>query len=250
MDRLLRQHGGDRRPARHPPGPGQAPTAGRQAEPVLSWDRTKLAGPARWTWDSLDVILDVYSRSVVGWMVAYRPGRHAGRAAAGRHDHRPGCGGWQAHRACRPGHLDDRQAGRHAAERPGGDQVALPPARPRRQPLLPEPVQDPKHHPTFPDRFGCLQDARSFCHGCFGWYNFEHHWGVGLLTPADVHLGRAEQITLARGAVLEGAYAAHPQRFVRKPPVPPRLPQAVWINKPLDPTERLSNFPADLSHRG
>ena len=72
--------------------------------------------------------------------------------------------------------------------------------------------------------------------GFFGWYNFEHrHSGVGLLTPADVHHGRASQITLARGAVLDAAYAAHPERFVRKPPQPPQPPDAAWINKPLDP---------------
>jgi putative transposase len=102
-----------------------------------------------------------------------------------------------------------------------------------------------KHHPTFPDRFGCLQDARSFCQRFFGWYNLEHrHSGIALLTPADVHLGRAAQITLARGAVLDAAFAAHPERFVRKPPQPPRLPEQVWINEPLDPSEPPQQFPA------
>ena len=108
-----------------------------------------------------------------------------------------------------------------------------------------------KHHPTFPDRFGSLEDARSFCQRFFGWYNVEHrHSGIALLTPADVHYGRAEQITSARAQVLEGAYAAHPERFVGKPPQPPRLPEQVWINKPIDAGRRLSNFPADLSHQG
>jgi putative transposase len=101
-----------------------------------------------------------------------------------------------------------------------------------------------KHHPTFPDRFGSLEDARAFCRGFFGWYNFQHrHGGIGLLTPADVHYGRAEQITLARGVVLDAAYAAHPERFVGKPPQPPRLPGLVWINKPLDPQEPPQQFP-------
>jgi putative transposase len=73
---------------------------------------------------------------------------------------------------------------------------------------------------------------------------------MALLTPADVHDGRAEQITSARAVVLEGAYAAHTERFVRKPPAPPRLPEAVWINKALDPSEPPQHFSADLSHRG
>jgi putative transposase len=102
-----------------------------------------------------------------------------------------------------------------------------------------------KHHPTFPDRFGSLQDARGFCQRFFAWYNFEHrHSGIALLTPADVHLGRAEQITLTRARVLDAAFAAHPERFVRKPPLPPALPNMVWINKPIDPSEPPQQFPA------
>jgi putative transposase len=77
-----------------------------------------------------------------------------------------------------------------------------------------------------------------------GAHNREHrHSGIALLTPADVHYGRAAQVITARAAVLEGAYAAHPERFVRKPPTPPRLPEVVWINKPIDPTEPPQQFP-------
>jgi putative transposase len=77
-----------------------------------------------------------------------------------------------------------------------------------------------------------------------GAHNLEHyHSGIALLTLADVHYGRAEQIIGARAAVLQGAYAAHPERFVRKPPQPPQLPEAVWINKPIDPTEAPQQFP-------
>ena len=90
-----------------------------------------------------------------------------------------------------------------------------------------------KYRPAFPDHFGSIQDARVFCQGFFAWYNHEHrHGGIALLTPADVHHGRAAQVITARAAVLEGAYAAHPERFVRKLPQPPRLPTTAWINKP------------------
>jgi putative transposase len=94
-----------------------------------------------------------------------------------------------------------------------------------------------KYRPEFPDRFGSLEDAHGFCTRFFGWYNGEHrHSGIGLHTPADVHYGRAALVQAQRATVLDAAYAAHPERFVRKPPVPPALPTAAWINQPqLDP---------------
>ena len=90
-----------------------------------------------------------------------------------------------------------------------------------------------KYRPDFPARFGSLEDARIFCQGFFSWYNREHrHSGIGLMTPAAVHDGRASTVRDARQRVLSAAYAAHPERFVRKPPQPPILPHAVWINPP------------------
>jgi putative transposase len=92
-----------------------------------------------------------------------------------------------------------------------------------------------KYRPEFPDRFGSYQDARAFCGRFFRWYNDQHrHSGIGLHTPADVHYGRAERVRAQRAEVLSAAYAAHPERFVRKPPQPPTLPTAVWINKPKE----------------
>jgi putative transposase len=89
------------------------------------------------------------------------------------------------------------------------------------------------YRPEFPDRFGSIQDARGFCQQFFGWYNLAHHHsGIGLLTPADVHHGRAGQVQAARAEVLTAAYAADPERFVRKPPEPPALPTSAWINQP------------------
>ena len=90
-----------------------------------------------------------------------------------------------------------------------------------------------KYRPDFPERFGSLEDARVFCQTFFSWYNGEHrHSGIGLMTPAVVHDGRAATMRDARQQVLTTAYAAHPERFVRKPPQPPILPHAVWINPP------------------
>lgn len=109
-----------------------------------------------------------------------------------------------------------------------------------------------KHHPTFPDRFGCIQDAARTATGSSAGLDHDqehYHSGIALLTPADVHSGHAEPIIAAGAQVLEGAYTAHPERFVRKPPEPPRLRQTVWINKPLDPQEAPQQFPRDLPHR-
>ena len=92
-----------------------------------------------------------------------------------------------------------------------------------------------KYHPGFPPRFGSIEDARTFCRSFFGWYNTEHrHSGIGLLTPEVVHRGRGEEVRAARAAVLADAYAAHPERFVRKHLEPPPLPTAVWINPPKE----------------
>jgi len=92
-----------------------------------------------------------------------------------------------------------------------------------------------KYRPEFPDRFGGYDDARSFCRRFFRWYNEEHyHSGIGLLTPAMLHYGQAAEVIQSRQQVLESAYTAHPERFVRGLPAPPRQPTAVWINPPND----------------
>jgi len=90
-----------------------------------------------------------------------------------------------------------------------------------------------KYRPEFPDRFGSLEDARVFCRAFFDWYNHEHrHSGIGLMTPATVHYGRAAAVRQQRVKVLAEAYAARPERFVRGVPCPPELPTAAWINRP------------------
>jgi putative transposase len=91
-----------------------------------------------------------------------------------------------------------------------------------------------KYVPDFPDRFGSLEDARAFCERFFLAYNHEHrHSGIGMHTPASVHFGTAEQIHIQRQATLNRAYAAHPERFARRPR-PPALPEAAWINQPVE----------------
>jgi putative transposase len=94
-----------------------------------------------------------------------------------------------------------------------------------------------KYHPTFPERFGSVEDARAWARTFFHWYNEEHHHtGIGLMTPATVHHGQAPVVRAARQEILTAAYQAHPERFVQGPPMPPPLPRAVWINPPARAT--------------
>jgi putative transposase len=92
-----------------------------------------------------------------------------------------------------------------------------------------------KYRPDFPDRFGCYEDAHSYCARFFSWYNDQHrHSGIGYHTPRDLHYGRAEGVREQRQKVLDVAYAAHPERFVRKPSTPPEIPVVSWINEPKE----------------
>jgi putative transposase len=246
MYRILADHAQlveRRRIARHPArtvpelvatGPGQ----------VYSWDITKLAGPAKWTWYYLYVILDIYSRYVVGWMVAAREAALlAERLLADTITTQQVPPGQLTIHADRGGSMTSKPVALLLADL-GVTRSHSRPHVPDDNPYSESQFKTLKHHPTFPERFGSLQEARAFCQGFFGWYNHEHrHSGIGLLPPADVHLGRAPQITVARGAVLDAAFAAHPERFVGKAPVPPALPDMVWINKPIDPSEPPQQFP-------
>jgi putative transposase len=246
MYRLLRQASetGDRRrhathPARVKPelvadGPNQC----------WSWDITKLHGPAKWTYYYLYVILDVFSRYVVGWMVATgEAAALAERLLAETITAQQVPADTLTVHADRGTSMTSKPVAMLLADL-GVTKSHSRPHVPDDNPYSESQFKTLKHHPAFPDRFGCIQDARSFCQGFFAWYNAEHyHSGIALLTPADVHYGRAEQIITARAQVLEDAFAAHPERFVRKPPQPPRLPEAVWINKPVDPTEAPQQFP-------
>lgn len=94
-----------------------------------------------------------------------------------------------------------------------------------------------KYQPDFPERLGSLEDARAWARAFFSWYNEEHyHTGLALLTPAMVHYGQAEPHQAQRQQVLQAAYAAHPERFVRGQPKVLPLPEAVWINPPKEGT--------------
>jgi putative transposase len=200
---------------------------------VWSWDITKLLGPTKWSYFYLYVILDIFSRYVVGWMVA-----QAEAAALAER---------LISETCAKQGIDNGQLTIHADR--GSSMTSKPVAflladlgvtkthsRPHTSddnPYSEAQFKTLKYRPDFPERFGGIEDARSFCQVFFPWYNTAHrHTGIGLLTPAVVHYGLADEVRAARAAVLQTAYAAHPERFVRKMPIPPALPEAAWINQP------------------
>ena len=216
----------------HPPyqKPELLATAPNQ---LWSWDITKLLGPAKWTYFYLYVILDVFSRYVVGWMLADRESKELAKQFIAETCHKE---------AIVPGQLNlhmDRGAAMTAKPLAflladlGVTKTHSRPHTSDDNPFSESHFKTLKYRPDFPDRFGCQEDARSFCQQFFTWYNTEHHHsGLGLLTPDVVHHQRAEQVRNSRQSTLTAAYAAHPERFVLKPPQPPALPTEVWINPP------------------
>jgi putative transposase len=235
MYRLLDAKGEvrERRPQRQHPKYAKPELLATRPNQLWSWDITKLLGPAKWTYYYLYVILDVFSRYVVGWMVAHR--ESAGLAKR------------LIRESCRKQAIVPEQLTIHADRGSSmkSKQVAMLLAdlgvtkthsRPHvsnDNPYSESQFKTLKSRPSFPRRFGSIQDARTLCQDFFTWYNTEHHHaGIGWLTPEMVHYGRAETALAARQKVLNQAYQIHPERFVKKPPVVDELPEAVWINPP------------------
>jgi putative transposase len=201
---------------------------------LWSWDITKLKGPVKWTYYYLYVILDVFSRYVVGWMVAHRESAALAEKLIESSCRRQGIGRGQLTVHADRGSSMKSKAVALLLSDLG---VAKSHSRPHvsnDNPYSESQFKTLKYRPDFPQRFGCLEDARAFCGEFFRWYNGQHyHSGLGLMTPEDVHFGLAAGKRARRAEVLAGAYAAHPERFVRGLPQPAELPHEVWINKPI-----------------
>ena len=200
---------------------------------LWSWDITKLRGPVKWSYFYLYVILDVFSRYAVGWMLALRES-----AALATTLIEETC----TKQIIQPGELTiHADRGSSMRSKPVAFLLAdlsitkthSRPYTSNDNPYSESQFRTMKYRPEFPDRFGCIQDARAFCQRFFAWYNDHHrHSGIGMLTPAMVHFGQAPAIREKRQSVLDAAYLAHPDRFVRRPPIPLPLPKEVWSNKP------------------
>jgi len=200
---------------------------------VWSWDITKLRGPAKWTSFYLYVLMDIFSRYVVGWLIADHES-----AALARRLIAQSCG----QHGIEPGQLtvhSDRGASmtsKLVAQLLADLGITKTHGRPytsNDNPFSEALFKTTKYRPEFPERFGSLRDALAFGRRFFPWYNTAHrHSGIGFLTPEIVHYGQSTTVLHARSATLARAFERHPERFKGRLPQPPRLLPAVWINPP------------------
>jgi len=212
------------------------------------WDITMLKGPMKSSHYCLYVILDVFSRYVVGWMVAHHENEMLAKELIAQ--------------TCIKHKIPRNQLTLHAdrgaamTSKPVGLLLAdLAVTKTHSRPYTSDdnPYSESmfktvKYCPTFPKRFECIEDARKFCQVFITWYNTEHHHsGIAYLTPETVHYGRAEAVTAAKAKTLSKAYEAHPERFVKGQPKPDQLPTAVWINPPIAKADEASAV-AEVSH--
>ena len=205
---------------------------------VWSWDITKLLGPEKWTYYHLYVILDIYSRYVVGWMLAHREEANLAsrliRETVERQD-------VPEEQLTIHSDRGPSMASQTVAQLLASLGVVKSHSRPHvsnDNPFSESQFKTMKYRPKFPSRFGSFEDAQSFCREFFQWYNEEHyHTGIGLLTPATLHYGQAPQVIECRSHVLQSFYEKHPERFICGCPKPQSLPAAVWINPPTPSEE-------------
>jgi len=210
-----------------------------QTNEVWSWDITKLKGPVKWSCYHLYVILDIFSRYVVGWMIALRESAQLAEQliadTIAKHNIAPGTLTLHADRGT-------SMRSKPVAALLVDLEVAKTHSRPHvsdDNPYSEAQFKTLKYRPEFPERFGSIEDARAHCQHFFPWYNADHcHSGIGFMTPESVHYGRAQTLFRQRAQTLDVAFLAHPMRFKGKAPQPPRLPTAAWINPPKHPNRR------------
>ena len=244
MYRLLATGGqsGERRNQRVHPAYAKPELLAVQPNEVWSWDITKLKGPAKWSCYHLYVILDIFSRYVVGWMIAMRESAQLAEQlianTVAKHNIAPRTLTLHADRGT-------SMRSKPVAALLVDLEVAKTHSRPHvsdDNPYSEAQFKTLKYRPDFPERFGSIEDARAHCQQFFTWYNGTHcHSGIGYMTPESVHYGRAQAMFQQRADTLSAAFLAHPNRFKRNAPQPPKLPTAAWINPPKQETTSSKN---------
>ncbi len=220
---------------------------------VWSWDITKIKGPAKWHHFHLYVILDIFSRYVVGWMIAPRESAELAEQLIAE---------TVAKQNIAPGTLTlHADRGSSMRSKPVAAllvdlDVTKTHSRPHvsdDNPYSESQFKTLKYRPDFPERFGSIEDARSHCQQFFDWYNTVHrHSGIGLMTPAAIHDGTATALTAQRAVTLAAAFNANPIRFKSITPRPPALPTAAWINPPkkdITPTTHIPDCSLNSRHQ-
>jgi putative transposase len=236
MYRVLERHGQVRErrdQLRHPPAakPELLATGPNQ---VWSWDITKLKGPAKWVYFYLYVILDIFSRYVVGWMLAQRESAELAKRLIRETLEKEGIADRQeltVHSDRGPS-MTSKTLGQLLADLSITRSLSRPYTS-NDNPFSEAQFRTLKYRPEFPDRFGSHQHGLSFLRPFFHWYNEQHrHGGIGFFTPGQVHRGEVAQVQAARQRALDLAFLAHPERFKGRAPHAPAPPTAVWINPP------------------
>ena len=201
---------------------------------LWSWDITKLKGPAKWTYYYLYKILDVFSRYVVGWLVAFKESAALAEDLIAdtclKQEIVPGTLTLHADHGSS---MTSTTVGQLLADL-GVTKTHSRPHVSNDNPFSESGFKTLKYRPDFPERFGPIEQARRYCRDFFCWYNTEHHHsGIAMLTPEQVHYGQYQPVLNARSTALVSAYLEHPERFVKGVPIVPQLPSQVWINKPI-----------------
>ena len=236
----------ERRAQRSHPNHPKPEVVARAPNEVWSWDITRLLGPQKGQYFYLYVILDIYSRYATGWMVAQREtaglAGHLVSETCLKHGVQPQVLTLHSDRG-------SPMTAKCTAQLLADLGITQSLGRPRvsnDNPYSEAHFKTIKYHPGFPGRFGSIEEAKDFCREFFQWYNTEHrHGGIGLLTPEQVHFGRAPKVIENRRQVLAAAYAARPDRFVKGPPKAAELPDEVWINRALPVTSAVGAEPAN-----
>lgn len=200
---------------------------------LWSWDITKLRGPVPWQYFYLYVILDVFSRYVVGWLLADHESAELAEQLIAESCHKQGIARDQLVLHADRGAAMTAKSMAQLLTDLGIEQSHSRPYTPDDNPFSEAQFKTMKYRPDYPQRFDSLDHAHAWARAFFPWYNNEHHHiALGLLTPATVHFGQAPAMIAKRQAILDAAYTLHPERFVLGAPTPPTLPTAVWINPP------------------
>jgi putative transposase len=238
MYRLLEEHDEvrERRDQRRHPQYKRPELMATAPNQVWTWDISLVRGPVKGVYYRLYVLMDMYSRYVVGWMLAEREDTELAKQLL-------------AETFAKQGSPDDLTIHADNGPAPASDGVSkllrrLGVAESHSRPHVSDdnPFSEAlfktvKYRPDYPDRFDSIGAARAHFRAFFDWYNNHHrHIGIALLTPFAVHHGLVEQHQAARQEVLDRAYREHPERFVHRPPTPPSLPEAVYINPPKTQT--------------
>ena len=239
MYRILSEHDEvrERRNQRQHPQSTKPQLVASGPNELWSWDITLLSGPARRLFYYLYVILDVFSRLVVGWMVAEGESSELAETVIAA-----ACNKQNIRRDQLTLHADRGSAMRAKTVAQlladlGVTKTHARPYTPNDNPYSEAQFKTMKYRPDYPDRFKSLDHAQSWARAFFTWYNHRHHHtGLGLMTPAVVHYGQADEVRAQRQHVLDEAYAAHPERFVKGRPIAPKAPEQVWINPPQPTT--------------